>query len=104
MIIDDRYVGDTTPLVLWLSEVENEKEIPLEIATDTTSIEFRFKKDDETTKSLLGENGTDDGRIEIPFIIDSVVAGEYVFNVKVTYSNGKTKIFGGGVMNIIGII
>ena len=104
MIIDDRYVGDTTPLVLWLSEVENEKEIPLEIATDTTSIEFRFKKDDEITKSILGENGTDDGRLEIPFAIDSVAEGEYVYNVKVTYTNGKTKTFGGGIMNINGVV
>jgi len=84
MTIDDRYEGDTNPLVMWLYDVdENKKEIPVKLVTDSCTVKLRVKLSDDTVHEIVGENITDEGYVEFPFASDEIDAGEYIFVVKV---------------------
>ena len=100
MRIDDRFRGDTNPIVMYLIEVENGREKPLDIPTDVTSVKFHFKGDDGVVKEIVGTNGGADGRIEFPFQEDTADAGEYVYDVEVEYKSGQKVTFVRDIMEI----
>ena len=93
MKIDDRFQGDTNPVVMYLYEVENGKDRPLDIPNEVDRVTFHFKGDDGVVHSIEGENGTSDGRIEFPFSEDTAPAGEYVYDVEVVYKSGMKVTF-----------
>ena len=83
MNINDRYRGDTNPLVMFLYEVDPEGlETPVQLATNNATVIFSYKKG-KLTKSIIGENLSDEGEVNFPFTETSVVAGSYVYDIQV---------------------
>ena len=100
MKIDDRFRGDTNPLVMHLYEVVDKKDRPLNIPSDVQKIVFHFKGEDGVLHSIEGVNGTSDGKIEFPFSENTADAGDYVYDVEVTYNTGEKVTFVKDVMTI----
>ena len=88
MNINDRYRGDTNPLIMFLYEVDSEGvETPVQLATTNSTVKFSYRKG-KTTKSLDGTVLSDEGEVHFPFLTDSVGAGKYDYDIQVT--NGAT--------------
>ena len=100
-VLDDRFVGDTNPLVMWIYDVDkDEVEVPVELVTDTCVVTFKYTLEG-VTKTITGENMTDLGYVEFPFASDAVVHGEYVFTVRVQNgAEGYGMIYDKGIMPI----
>lgn len=106
MRIDDRFTGDTNPLVMWLYDVdENGKETPVKLIDISATVEFKYKKGTATTTTITGVNMTNEGYVEFPFLTNSVVEGDYVCTIRVV--NGATSesmVYDKGAMIIRGDI
>ncbi len=88
MNINDRFRGDTNPLVMFLYEVdENGVETPVQLATTNSTVKFSYKRGN-VTKSIDGTVLSDEGEVRFPFATDSVEAGKYTYDIQVT--NGNT--------------
>ena len=99
MNIEDRYTGDTNPLVMWLYDVdENDKNAPVKLLDISATVEFKFRKD-EITKTINGENMTNMGYVEFPFASNEVTEGKYVYTVRV-----ENTILSEGMIYVKGIM
>lgn len=88
MNINDRYRGDTNPLIMFLYEVdENNVEVPVELVTINATVTFSYRKG-KLTKAIQGGSMTDLGEVQFPFTETSVVAGKYDYDIQVV--NGLT--------------
>ena len=84
MNINDRFRGDTNPLVMFLYEVNEEGvETPVQLATTNSTVRFSFRKG-SLTKFIDGVVLSDEGEVQFPFQEDTVVAGKYVYDIQVT--------------------
>ena len=93
MNINDRFRGDTNPLIMFLYEVKEVEgvleEIPVQLATTNSTVKFSFRKGN-LTNFIQGEVLSDEGEVQFPFLEDTVVAGKYVYDIQVT--NGITGV------------
>ena len=88
MNINDRYRGDTNPIIMFLYEVDmNGVETPVQLATSNSTVKFSYKKGSKT-KSIDGTILSDEGEVHFPMTATSVVTGKYKYDVQVT--NGDT--------------
>lgn len=88
MNINDRFRGDTNPLIMFLYEVDSEGiESPVQLATTSSTVKFSYRKG-SVTKSIDGEVLSDEGEVHFPFTATSVGAGKYEYDIQVT--NGIT--------------
>ena len=98
MNINDRYRGDTNPLIMFLYEVHEVDgvgvEFPVQLATTNSTVKFSYRKG-KVTKFIEGTVLSDEGEVQFPFATDSVGAGRYEYDIQVT--NGNT----GAVMTYI---
>jgi len=95
MNINDRYRGDTNPLIMFLYQVdENGVETPIPLAATSSTVKFSYRKG-KLTKFIDGTVLSDLGEVQFPFFDNSVVAGKYTYDIQVT--NGIT----GSVMTYI---
>ncbi len=102
-VIDDRYVGDTNPLVMWMFDVdENDKEIPVKLVTDNCVVSFKLKEGENPTATIVGVNMTDEGYVEFPFAENTVIAKDYVWTVRIVNpASSENMIYEKGTMPII---
>ena len=90
MNINDRFRGDTNPIIMFLYEVdENGSETPVQLATTNSTVIFSFRKG-KLTKQINGTVLSDLGEVQFPILSDSVVAGKYDYDIQVT--NGITGV------------
>ena len=83
MNINDRFRGDTNPLIMFLYEVDSEGlETPVQLATTNSTVKFSFRKGN-LTKFIQGEVLSDEGEVQFPFLEDTVVAGKYAYDIQV---------------------
>lgn len=106
MNIDDRFVGDTNPLVMWLYNVNtNGTETPVELININATVLFKFKKGLGIAVSITGVNMTNLGYVEFPFLSNTAEEGDYVYTVRVINGiSNESMVYAKGKMNIQGDI
>ena len=92
MNINDRYRGDTNPLIMFLYQVdENGVEIPVPLLTMNATVTFSYKKG-TTTQSINGVSMSDLGEVQFPFTETTVSAGKYKYDIQVLNGNTSEKM------------